>query len=270
MDSRKRYRVLGVIPARMASSRFPGKPIKLINGEPMIWHVWQRSLLSKVLDQVVVATCDREIKEAAEAFGAQVVMTSSKHTRSNDRVAEVAEKIPYDIVLNIQGDEPLVNPQLINDVVNEFEKNNDIQCVNPVSEIKTDEELNSPHTVKVVSNLNGRVLYFSRYPVPSALISERKYPVYRQVPILGFRRDFCIKLSRLPEGPLELQESIDLLRAVEHDMPLHTLITEFQTIGVDTPADLKNVEKTLDSDRVYKEYALNGSKHTKEKQIQES
>jgi len=255
MGSNDKVFVLGVIPARMASSRFPGKPIKPIHGKPMIWHVWQRSLLSNLLDKVVIATCDNEIKEVAQHFGAEVVMTSDKHSRSNDRVAEVAEKIACDIVLNIQGDEPLVNPQLISDVVNEFKKNDEIQCVNPISEIKTEEEMQSPHTVKVVSNLEGRVLYFSRYPIPSALISERKYPVYRQVPILGFKSDFCIKLAHLPQGPLELQESTDLLRAVEHNMPLHTLITEFQTIGVDTPADLVNVEEALEKDDIYKKYS---------------
>jgi len=254
MDKNERVLALGVIPARIASSRFPGKPIKLIQGKPMIWHVWQRSLLSNVLDEVVIATCDIEIKEAAEGFGAKVVMTSDKHTRSNDRVAEVAEKLPCDIVLNIQGDEPLLNPQLINDVVDVLKNNCDIQCVNPVSEIKTEEEIQSPHTVKVVSNLKGRVLYFSRYPIPSALINKRKYPVYRQVPILGFRSDFCIKLSKFKEGPLELQEGIDLLRAVEHDMPLDILITEFQTIGVDTPEDLMIVEKAMGNDPVYKRY----------------
>lgn len=255
MNSDKRIPILGVIPARMASSRFPGKPIKLIYGKPMIWHVWKRSVLSKVIDEVIIATCDNEIREVAEAFGAKVVMTSDKHTRSNDRVAEVAEKIPCDIVLNIQGDEPLVNPQLIDDVINRLKSDVEVQCVNPVSEIMTEEEMQSPHTVKVVSSIKGRVLYFSRCPIPSALINKRKYPVYRQVPILGFRSDFCIKLSKLPEGPLELQESIDLLRAVEHGMPLHILITEFQTIGVDTPEDLSMVEKVIGNDPVYRQYS---------------
>ena len=255
MNLDKGVSVLGVIPARMASSRFPGKPLKHIKGKPMIWHVWQRSLLSDLLDDIVIATCDNEIKDAAESFGAKVVMTSDKHTRSNGRVAEVAQKISCAIILNIQGDEPLVNPQLINDIIREMKSNVDVQCVNPVSEIKTEEEMQSPHTVKVVSNLKGRVLYFSRYPIPSAIISKRKYPVYRQVPILGFRSEFCIKLSQLPEGPLELQENIDLLRAVEHDMPLHTMITEFQTIGVDTPEDLRNVERKIEDDSIYKKYS---------------
>ncbi len=255
MGSTNEVSVLGVIPARMGSSRFPGKPIKPILGKPMIWHVWKRSLLSNSLDKVVIATCDNEIRQVAEAFGADVIMTSDQHIRCNDRVAEAAGKIQCDIVLNIQGDEPLVHPQLIEDVVNEFKTGDEIQCVNPVSEIKSTEELESPHTVKVVSDLDGRVLYFSRHPIPSALINERKHPSYRQVPILGFRRDFCIKLSSLPEGPLEIQESIDLLRAVEHGMPLHTLITKYQTIGVDTPADLENVENVLGDDPVYRKYA---------------
>ncbi|MBU0477127.1 3-deoxy-manno-octulosonate cytidylyltransferase [bacterium] len=251
MNANRKVPVLGVIPARMASSRFPGKPLKLIRGKPMIWHVWRRSLLSNFLDDVVIATCDEEIKDIAEGFGARTIMTSNKHTRSNDRVAEVAEKIPCDIILNIQGDEPLLNPQLIDDVVKELKNNAEIQCVNPVSEIKTEVEMNSAHTVKVVSTIKKRVAYFSRYPIPSALINERKYPVYRQVPILGFRSDFCVKLSKLPEGPLELQEGIDLLRAIDHDLPLHILITEMQTIGVDTPDDLINVEKALENDSVY-------------------
>jgi 3-deoxy-manno-octulosonate cytidylyltransferase (CMP-KDO synthetase) len=262
LAGKKNQSVLGVIPARMASSRFPGKPLKRIKGKPMIWHVWQRSLLADVLNEIVIATCDEEIKEAAVAFGAKAIMTSDKHTRSNDRVAEAAQKIPCDIVLNIQGDEPLVNPQLIVDVVTKLKNEEGIHCVNPVSELKTEEERQSPHTVKVVSDLKGRVLYFSRYPIPSALISERKYPVYRQVPILGFRRDFCIELSKLPEGPLELQEGIDLLRAVEHGMPQHILVTEFQTIGVDTPQDMANVERVMGDDAFYKRYCGNDEPKT--------
>lgn len=246
--------VLGVIPARMASSRFPDKPLKHICGKPMLWHVWQRCLLSNTLNEVVIATCDDEIKRAAEAFGANVVMTSDKHVRCNDRVSEAIEKIPCEIVVNIQGDEPLVNPKLIDDVVNLLTKNSKILCVSPVSEIKDIEEMESPHTVKVVSNLKGRVLYFSRHPIPSFLISERKYPLFRLVPILGFRSDFCKKLSKLPEGPLEIQESIDLLRAVEHDLPLTTLVTEFVTIGVDRPEDLVSVSNLIEKDEVYHLY----------------
>ena len=238
----------------MAASRFLGKPLCLIMGKPMIWHVWQRSLLSKVLDKIVIATCDREIEERAVDFGAEVIMTSSEHKISNDRVAEVAEKISCDIILNIQGDEPLVNPQLINDVVLTMRKYPDIQCINPVSEIETEEEMESPHTVKVVNDLKGRVLYLSRYPIPSDLVNKREYPVYRQVPILGYRSDFCIKLQKMNRGPLECQEGIDLLRAIEHDMPLQIMKTQYQTIGVDTIDNLCEVEKVMESDHIYQRY----------------
>ncbi len=249
--------VLGVIPARMASSRFPGKPLELIKGKSMIWHVWQRSVLSGVLDKVVIATCDQEIKEAAEGFGAEVVMTSDKHTRANDRIAEVAEKIPCDIVINIQGDEPLINPQLIVEVVEEFKKGDNVQCLNPISEITTEEERQSPHTVKVVSDLKNKVLYFSRYPIPAALISERKASAYRQVPIIAVKSDFCIKISKLEAGPLEIQESVDLLRATEHGLPIDVFVTKFETMGVDTPEDMENVRKAIETDEIYKKYSEN-------------
>ena len=256
--SGKKISVLGVIPARMGSSRFPGKPIKLIDGKPMIWHVWQRSLLSGVLDDLVVATCDKEIKEVAEGFGAKVIMTSDKHTRANDRVAEVASKVPCDIILNIQGDEPCLNPQLIRDVVKRIKKNRSIQCVNPVAELKTKEERETPHDIKVCFDLQGRVVYFSRCPVPSDSVVNRHYPCYRQVPILAFRSQFCQKLAALKPGPLELQEGTDLLRAVEHNLPIHVLKTEFQTKAVDIPSDIGAVEKCLKKDPIYPRYRTNG------------
>ena len=245
---------VGVIPARMGSSRFPGKPIELILGQSMIYHVWQRARLSGVLDRIIIATCDEEIRKTAVKFGAEVMMTSSEHEVSNDRIAEVASRVDCQIILNIQGDEPLVHPQLIADVIREFARNPSIQCVNPTSPLTTDEERQSSHTVKVVSNLQNRVVYFSRYPIPSDLVNPRSYPVMRQVPILGFRRDFCIRLAELPPGPLEMQEGIDLLRAIEHDLPVHAMETKFQTFGVDTERDRQIVEERMRSDETYPRY----------------
>lgn len=250
--------VLGVIPARMGSSRFPGKPLELIDGKPMVWHVWQRALLSGVLDDLVIATCDREIKESAEAFGAKVIMTSNRHTRANDRIAEVASKMPCKIILNIQGDEPCLNPQLIRDVVRCIHKNPHIQCVNPVAVIETKEERETPHDIKVCFDLQGRVVYFSRCPVPSDSVVKREYPCYRQVPILAFRSAFCQKLARLKPGPLELQEGTDLLRAVEHNLPVHILKTKYQTKGVDIPGDIQEVEQRLEKDPIYQRYRFKG------------
>jgi|TARA_A100001037_G_C15022731_1_gene577149 3-deoxy-manno-octulosonate cytidylyltransferase (CMP-KDO synthetase) len=246
--------VIGVIPARMGSSRFPGKPIASILGYPMVFHVWQRAKLSGVLDRIIVATCDDEIREVSESFGAEVVMTSSSHERSNDRVAEVATKVECQTILNIQGDEPLVHPQLIQDVVNELDNNPAYQCINPIAELTSEEEMQSPNTVKVVSNLKNRVVYFSRYPIPSALVNVRSYPVMRQVPILGFRSEFCIRLTELNPGPLELQEGIDLLRAIDHDLPVHVMETEFQTFGVDTEMDRLVVEERLKADNITRRY----------------
>ena len=246
--------VIGVIPARMGSSRLPGKPIASILRYPMVFHVWQRATLSGVLDRIIVATCDDEIREVSESFGAEVVMTSSSHERSNDRVAEVATKVECQTILNIQGDEPLVHPQLIQDVVNELDNNPAYQCINPIAELTSEEEMQSPNTVKVVSNLKNRVVYFSRYPIPSALVNVRSYPVMRQVPILGFRSEFCIRLTELNPGPLELQEGIDLLRAIDHDLPVHVMETEFQTFGVDTEMDRLVVEERLKADNITRRY----------------
>jgi 3-deoxy-manno-octulosonate cytidylyltransferase (CMP-KDO synthetase) len=246
-----RHSVLGVIPARMGSTRYPGKPLALIKGKPMLWHVWKRSEMSEACDRLVIATCDEEIRLAAEAFGAEVIMTSSSHTRSGDRVAEAATLVPGEIVLNIQGDEPLVHPELIKEVVALFAGDESVQCVNPIAPILDEQDLVSPNTVKVVSDLAGRALYFSRHAIPSDCFSPRTDYVYRQVPILGFRRQFLFELARLAETPLEKQESVDLLRALEYGLPIHVIKTRFQTVGVDIPSDVARVEKLLDDDPIY-------------------
>lgn len=245
---------IGVIPCRMASSRFPGKPLIPILGRPMIWHVFRRAKLAKGLDEVVVATCDEAIAEAARGFGAPVVMTASSHVRSNDRVAEVAEKLRPAVVLNIQGDEPLVHPDLIDEVCSMLRARPEVQCVNPVSELTDDRERESPNTIKTVYSLSGRVLYFSRLPIPSDRVNRRTVPCMRQVPILGFRSEFAIALSRLPMGPNELQEGTDAMRAIEHDLPVHVLETKHQTVGVDVPDDVAVVEELLRSDPIYPLY----------------
>ena len=250
-----RLSAVGVIPARMGSTRFPNKPLIPIDGRPMIWHTWRRSQLSGVLDTLVIATCDDAIREVAEAFGAHVVMTSDRHTRSGDRVAEAVRHLPGDIILNIQGDEPLVHPELVRDVVAQFDGRPEVQCVNPIAPIVDEEDIDSPNTVKVVADASGRALYFSRYPIPSDRVQGRTEPVYRQVPILAFRRQFLFDLAALPEMPLEKQESVDLLRALEHGLPIHVLKTEFQTVGVDVPDDVRRVERILRDDPVYRRYA---------------
>lgn len=254
MDVMKPGAYIGVIPCRMGSSRFPGKPLVPILGKPMIWHVYQRSRLAKGLDDVVVATCDEAIREAAQDFGATVVLTSAAHVRSNDRVAEVAEKLGPAVVLNIQGDEPLVHPALIDDVCGMLRARPEVQCVNPVAELTDERERDSANTIKTVYSVSGRVLYFSRLPIPSDRVNRRTVPCMRQVPILGFRSEFIVALSRLPMGPNELQEGTDTMRAIEHDLPVHVLQTTHQTVGVDVPEDVSLVEALLRQDPVYPLY----------------
>jgi 3-deoxy-manno-octulosonate cytidylyltransferase (CMP-KDO synthetase) len=244
----------------MGSTRFPGKPLIPIDGHPMIWHIWKRSQLSGALDTLVIATCDDAIRRAAEEFGAQVVMTSDRHARAGDRVAEAARQLAGDIIINIQGDEPLVHPDLIRDIVAQFDGRPEVQCVNPIAPIVDEEDIDSANTVKVVADCAGRALYFSRYPIPSNWIQARTDPVYRQVPILAFRRQFLFNLAALPETPLEKQESVDLLRALEHGLPIHVFRTDFQTVGVDVPEDVTRVERALRDDPVYRRYASNGRK----------
>lgn len=248
-------RALGVIPARMAASRFPGKPLARICGQPMLWHVWQRCQLSGAFDEVVIATCDDEIRAAAEAFGARVEMTSAAHTRANDRVAEVAARISADVVVNIQGDEPLVSPTLIREVVEGFERDPGILCLCPVAEIHEPIDLSSANTVKAVFDCRGRILCFSRLPIPSDAVARRIVPVYRQVPILGFQPRFLCDLAAMPETPLERQEQVDLLRALEYGFPVQALVTKFQTVGVDEPADVPRVERLLGADEVHAQYS---------------
>lgn len=245
--------VVGVIPARMAATRFPGKPLALILGKPMLWHVWKRCTLSS-LDEIVVATCDEEIRRAAEAFGARVVMTSSAHARCNDRVQEAAASLPHELIVNVQGDEPLVAPALIDAVAGALRADPQALCVNPVARLTDPGELASRNTVKVVFDRAGRALYFSRYPIPSDLVVRREAPVYRQVPVMGFRKSFLDRLSSLPEGPLERQESVDLLRALENGLPVRVIETELQTVAVDEPGDVARVEAALRGDPVYEGY----------------
>jgi 3-deoxy-manno-octulosonate cytidylyltransferase (CMP-KDO synthetase) len=242
----------------MASTRFPGKPLIAIMGRPMLWHIWKRCQMSGVMDTVAIATCDDEIRWAAESFGAQVIMTAPTHTRATDRVAEAAGHLPGDVILNVQGDEPLVNPQLLRDIVVAYARDPQCNCLNPVAPIEDAEDLTSPNTVKATLDRHGRILYFSRYPIPSDAMGPRRGPVYRQVPIIAFGRRFLEQFLALPETPLEIQESVDLLRPIEHGLAVHGLVTTFQTIGVDGPDDVARVERFLADDPVYRQYAEEG------------
>lgn len=253
-------KIIAIIPARMGSSRFPGKPLKDIQGIPMLGHVYFRSKMCETLDDVYVATCDSEIVEYIESIGGKAVMTSDTHGRASDRTAEAMLKIEQetkeriDIVVMIQGDEPMIYPEMIDVSVKPLIENNDIQIVNLMAPLKSVEEHEDPNEVKVVVDLNDFALYFSREPIPSRKKWAKDVPMYKQVCIIPFRRDFLIKFNELSPTLLEIIESVDMLRVLEHGYKVKMVLTEFDTYSVDTIEDLSHVDKILGNDLLIPKY----------------
>lgn len=247
-------RVTGIIPARMGSQRFPGKPLAKIRGLTMLEHVYRRAKLSPTLDDVRVATCDDEIRDAAEGFGARVVMTSDRHTRCSDRVAEAARSIDTEIVINIQGDEPLLHPAVLDEVARPFFDDGSIVCTTIIGEILDESDFESRNVVKIVRSLAGDILYFSREPIPSRG-QEGTAAWFKQAGIYAFTRDFLVKFGSLPEGSLESAESVDLLRVLEHGFRVRGVLSNYPTLGVDTPDDLTRAERLMGEDEHFARYA---------------
>ena len=238
-------RVVAVIPVRMGSSRFPGKPLAHLHGSPMLEHVFRRAQLCPQLDAVYVATCDDEIRAVAQGFGATVIMTSATHERATDRIAEAAEHFTSDIIVMIQGDEPMITPAMIATSLAPLRSDPLVGCVNLVHRINSDRELLDPNTIKVVADLNDDALYFSRSPIPK---------VFKQVCVIPFRRECLLQFARLQPGPLELAESIDMLRLLEHGKSVRLVETKVTTHAVDTPEDLQLVETLMNNDELMRQY----------------
>jgi 3-deoxy-manno-octulosonate cytidylyltransferase (CMP-KDO synthetase) len=254
-------KIIGVIPARMASSRFPGKPLANICGIPMLGHVYFRSKMAKVLDEVYVATCDEEIKEYMESIGGKAIMTSDKHERASDRATEAMIKIEKetgqraDIIVMIQGDEPMVVPEMMEEAVQPMLKDESILVTNLMAPIRTRKEYEDPNEVKVVVDNNNYALYFSREPIPSRKKGAVEIPMLKQVCIIPFRRDFLIEFSRLEPTSLEKVESVDMLRILEHGYKVKMVLTKFETYSVDTPEDLRFVEERMARDLLLDQYS---------------
>ena len=253
-------KIIGVIPARMASSRFPGKPLAKILEIPMIGHVYFRSKMSEILDEVYVATCDKEISDYVASIGGKAIMTADSHERCTDRIAEAVEKIEVmtgsqvEIVVNIQGDEPMVFPEMIDEAVAPMVTDNSIVTTNLMAPIKTHEEHDDPNEVKVVIDKNNYALYFSREAIPSRKKGAMQLPMLKQVAIISFKRDFLFKFNQLEPTPLEKIESVDMLRAIEHGYKVRMVLTRFETYSVDTPEDLRKVEEKMKNDTLLKRY----------------
>ena len=252
--------IIGIIPARMDSSRFPGKPLAKICGIPMLGHVYFRSRMSKILEELYIATCDKEIADYALSIGCKPIMTSRTHERASDRTKEAVLNIERqggvkpDIVVMIQGDEPMLYPEMIEEVIAPMLSDDSIQVVNLMSVIGSKSEQDDPNVVKVVVDLNNYAMYFSRESIPSGKKASKDPVNYKQVPIIPFRRDFLIKYSGLAQTPNEVIESVDMLRIIEHGYRVKMVLTKFATSGVDRPQDLQKVEKLMEHDKLLPQY----------------
>ncbi|HUY86503.1 MAG TPA: 3-deoxy-manno-octulosonate cytidylyltransferase [Acidimicrobiales bacterium] len=240
-------RIVGVIPARYMSSRLEGKPLKDILGKPMIQHVFERVRMSKRLTDVIVATDDERVRKSVEGFGGKVVMTSAQHNSGTDRVAEAVANLDVDIVVNIQGDEPMVDPTLIDECISPFSSKNHVQIATVIQRLSDESTYSDPAVVKVVRDLSGRALYFSRslIPFPRARISE--FAVYEHIGIYAYTKDCLLRFSKLAPATLEMIEQLEQLRALEHGIPIHVVETlrHFESVSVDTAADLEKVRQIM-------------------------
>jgi 3-deoxy-manno-octulosonate cytidylyltransferase (CMP-KDO synthetase) len=240
-------RVAAIIPARWGSTRFPGKPLHDIAGKPLIQHVWLRCLEANVFDRVIVATDDMRIVEAAFQFGAEVTLTSAEHQSGTDRIAEVTKKLKKTpLIFNIQGDEPLIDPQLLRRLVKKMQADQETDVITAATAVSSQEAENE-HVVKVVVDREGFALYFSRSKIPFAR-SKDGSGWLRHLGIYGYRRRALLEFVRLAPSPLEATEQLEQLRALENGMKIRVIISKSGSIGVDTPEDANAIERQILSD----------------------
>jgi 3-deoxy-manno-octulosonate cytidylyltransferase (CMP-KDO synthetase) len=232
-----------VIPARYESTRFPGKALALLAGRPMIEHVYLRSTRARGISRVLVATDDERIARAVEQFGGEALMTSAAHLTGTDRLAEAATHLECDIIVNVQGDEPLVDPSMIERAIAPFPGDPDLQMTSLRARIRTLDELRDPHVVKVVVDRDEFALYFSRAPIPFDRDSTAgPAEAWRHVGLYAYRRSFLPRFAEMEPSSLEQTERLEQLRALEHGIRIKVLETRHHSVGVDTPADLARVE----------------------------
>ena len=252
--------IIAIIPARMGSSRFPGKPLAKIHGVPMVGHVYFRTKMCSLLNGTYVATCDQEIYDYVVSIGGEAIMTADTHERCSDRTAEAMLRIEsktgrrVDVVVMVQGDEPMVTPEMIEQAATPLLEDHSLKVVNLMAQMKTLEEFEDPNEVKVVVDLLGRALYFSREPVPSRRKGVKDVPMLKQVCIIPFRRDYLLEFNSLPETPLEKIESVDMMRVIEHGEHVYMVMTATATLSVDTPGDLERVVALMNEDQLMNAY----------------
>ena len=253
-------KIIGIIPARMESSRFPGKPLEKIHGIPMIGHVYHRSNACSQLDELWVATCNIEIKNYIERIGGNAIMTSNLHERASDRIAEALNKIEkmrkmvYDIIVLIQGDEPMLVPDMIKSAVDPLINSNNVEVSNLMSKLQNKEEHDDPNEVKVVVDKQKNALYFSREPIPSGKKYDKDLPMFKQVCIIPFKRECLLSYTKLKPTPLEIIESVDMNRLLENGKKVRMVYSDYKSYAVDTKEDLIRVESIMKSDSLMKDY----------------
>jgi 3-deoxy-manno-octulosonate cytidylyltransferase (CMP-KDO synthetase) len=235
-----------IIPARWGATRFPGKALHPIAGKPLLQHVWERASRAREIDRVIVATDDLRIAEAAFAFGAEVSLTSAKHRSGTDRIAEVAARLPgVTHLINVQGDEPMIDPALITRLARTMLSEKSLAMVTAADLIDDPAELANPNVVKVVRDGTGDALYFSRSPIPYLREAGHAVPCLRHQGIYGYTRKFLLQFVKWKPSPLERAESLEQLRALENGARIRVLLTKKRSLGVDTPADAITAERLL-------------------------
>jgi 3-deoxy-manno-octulosonate cytidylyltransferase (CMP-KDO synthetase) len=239
-------KAVGIIPARFGSTRFPGKPLHVIAGKPLLQHAWECCARAKLLDAVLVATDDARIVAAARGWGAEVRLTSARHASGTDRIAEVARKLHgISHIINIQGDEPLIDPKLIDQLVRQMQSDPRIEMNTAAHPFENPKDALSPHQVKVVLDRENRALYFSRATIPFARDLKTAPRYFRHQGIYGYRCDLLSRFVRWQPSPLEKIEAIEQLRALENGVRIHVVVTRSGSPGVDTPDDARAIERQL-------------------------
>jgi 3-deoxy-manno-octulosonate cytidylyltransferase (CMP-KDO synthetase) len=237
-------KVVGIIPARWGSTRFPGKPVHGIAGKPLIQHVWERCTEAACFDQIIIATDDMRIAEVGFGIGAEIALTSSDHRSGTDRIAEVAIKLEKaSVIFNIQGDEPLIDPLLLRRLAREFKKNKKLEIITAATPITPEAAFNE-NDVKVVFDSEGNALYFSRSRIPFPRATS-KVDYYKHLGIYGFRRKALLNFVKLAPSLLEKAEHLEQLRALENGMKIRVIVSESNSVGVDTPEDATEVERLI-------------------------
>jgi len=236
--------VIAIIPARYASTRFPAKALALLRGKPIIQHVYERVAASKQFNKIAVATDHPAIMDAVQAFGGKAIMTSSKHQSGSDRIAEAAKHFPgAELILNVQGDEPLIDPNSLAELIKVFENDNTIQMASLMTPISDPAMLSNPNIVKVVTDVSGNALYFSRSCIPFNRDGDESIDYFRHIGVYAYKTETLFQFVALPQSTLEKAEKLEQLRALENGISIRMVNTNYQGIGIDTPEDLALMEK---------------------------